>query len=995
MDTENCRSLTNYTIILFILLLAACLLASYCSTISVRADTASFTRVYGTVFDSRTDLPLPDAYVIFTRSGSRGGSTVIAEVNTDPLGRYEAWIEPNRLYEVYVYHKLTSSVLDYVPARQRISLENVLLNVSFALLPGASIHLVGDLSFLGDEPLQTIFIVTDQSGILHETDSITEYTLDTNRVLNLDYGTIVVPSDTPIKVRVDLTYKKNELHLDIEMEGNCLNLDEGAEYTVDLRKLVVGRGVDYAQSLFQHLQNMMEEAKVTGFYLSYEGIRLERAENLVEHAQSSLLESNYDQAHADSHEAYLICEDLENSLLDMYENASSSVFFITPFLAITAVSLAFVLSESGWRRLTQSLIFYTILFGLLYLLYPGYNALQIQIYSLWANPFLSVLVPSVLVTVSFIAAYFVVLKFPHIREETSVEGLRPLSAIIAAFALAARNLVRRRFRTLLTSALITTSVFAFILLTSFAFEYGLHIQQQPGQAPSEGFLLQKTSVEESQPFAPIEAKILQWLKEQPQAVSVVPMIENTPKLGVNGPPAPLTTLYAYASDLNLDISAVMGVFPNLEARVTNMDTIIVRGRFLSDLDTDGILISEKAAKELYVEPNDALTLYGRTFNVTGIFDSQKLDALKDLDGLPLSPQYAVMEVAPMMPPMYTFYYVPGDDIVIMHGETAQQLPEMVISRVNVQTRAVEEIEDFTRLAVLIWSEAETFTYVDGKIYHLSIGPHNIETGFMSSTVPLFMVVLNVAVTMMGAVYERKREATTMSCVGLNPFHITAVFIAEALVMGILAGSLGYVLGLMGYRIIAVYSVSLLVKQKVEAVWGILALCFSIAAGALGSALPSWKASLITTPSLLRKFAITSEEKPQTPSEPWRLNMPMKIQRKDLPGFFDFMQEQFQRYISYSMETVENLKMFRPGADGPSMFRLGFTYKYTDKNVVTENKLYALESGLPNWYDIQLESITRHSIHEGRSTRDEWDIHKTAEFIRHIILLYTSSNLGTS
>ena len=238
--------------------------------------------------------------------------------------------------------------------------------------------------------------------------------------------------------------------------------------------------------------------------------------------------------------------------------------------------------------------------------------------------------------------------------------------------------------------------------------------------------------------------------------------------------------------------------------------------------------------------------------------------------------------------------------------------------------------------------------------------------------------------MWGAIYERKREVAIMSYVGLNPFHVTAVVVAEALVMGIVAGSLGYILGLMSYHFMSLLGLSLVVKQKVEAVWGILALCFSIVAGVIGSALPAYKASIITAPSMLRKFEITSEEKPKTSTEPWRLNMPIRIRKQDLPDFFNFIDEQLQRYNTYSAEKIDNLKLLRGKADDPLSFNISFTYIFTEDNTITNNHLYPIKDSIPNQYSIQLASKTRLST---LTARDEADVHRTAKFIRNFIFQY--------
>jgi ABC-type lipoprotein release transport system permease subunit len=152
------------------------------------------------------------------------------------------------------------------------------------------------------------------------------------------------------------------------------------------------------------------------------------------------------------------------------------------------------------------------------------------------------------------------------------------------------------------------SVFAFITLTSFSYEYGFNVQPQSGSPPSQGFLLRKPLLNNALPFETIETDILHWLEENSEAALVAPMIQNTPKIGINSPPLSITAIYAPNLGLSFNISGMMGIFPDLEAKVTKIESIIINGRFLSDKDVNGILISEKAGQELQVEPNDTLKL---------------------------------------------------------------------------------------------------------------------------------------------------------------------------------------------------------------------------------------------------------------------------------------------------------------------------------------------------------------------------------------------------
>jgi len=977
---------------LFLFFIVFCFIVLPSFVNSAQAQAPDFTRVYGKVFDSKGQ-PIPDAYVIFWND--RTGNMVKTSTNTS--GCYDVRVVGLGSHEVYAFcNNESTSGFDFVPAFREVYLTRTDLNISFELLPGASINVTTDLQDLRSvefarAPTTVDFSVVDQFGLLDRSDSVTEYggSFRINEILNLTNRTVVVPSGMPVKIEVKLYYSSfDSVRLTIDDEGGYLNLTQGSQITVDLQPLLSMANFDYVQARLQSIQAMIDEVVEAGFYASYEIKRLSRAEDLVSSAHSALTEGDHDYAYANLHEALLIIEDVERGLPSTYVDASQSVLFITPFLGFTAVAVASILFDGMHRRLIMSVALYGVLLGLLYFLYPGYITLQKTAYNPWAaTAFEDVFVP-LLMGASFLAAFFVIHVLPRaFREKTSMERLKLMSALTAAFSVAARNLRRRRLRALLTSAFMLASVFAFVVLTSISFEQGFFIKPHHGQAPTEGFLVRKRPIGEFTPFMPIEPTVPQWLRNRSESTLVVPKIENTPQVGDNAPPPPLADLYAPDSSSSFAISGVLGVYPSLEFKVTKMDAIVTQGKFFSDGDLDGILISEEAAETLQVEVDTTLKFYNRSFIVTGIFNSEKLGELKDLDGAPLVPQQIIMTKT-SVGPLPVLEYVPNERVVIVHGETAKNLNSyMVISRIDVQTTSSADTLDLARLTVLVWPDVQAFASSTGKIQHLFIGSAYVVKGFAEGMVPLILVVLNVGVMMLGAVYERKREAFIMSTVGLNPFHISAVFVAEALTLSVVAGSLGYLLGLVGYRFLAVFAVSVGVKQKVEAFWGILALSFSIVAAVVGSALPASKAPLVATPSLLRKWKIKIEEKPREAKEPWVLEIPLRIRREDLEEFFSFLEKRLERYTSNVVERVENLRISRKAKAEP---RLSFTYINTEKGVITDNELIPVKNDISGPYTFKLiiqSQIYKMRFHLGKA-HDEAHIRQTATFVRHLILGYS-------
>ena len=75
----------------------------------------------------------------------------------------------------------------------------------------------------------------------------------------------------------------------------------------------------------------------------------------------------------------------------------------------------------------------------------------------------------------------------------------------------------------------------------------------------------------------------------------------------------------------------------------------------------------------------------------------------------------------------------------------------------------------------------------------SVGVASV-SGWGSLIVPLLIAGLIVFNTMLGAVYERTQEIGTFNAVGLAPGHVSGLFMAEAVALGVIGTVAGYLLG---------------------------------------------------------------------------------------------------------------------------------------------------------------------------------------------------------
>jgi len=967
----------------------------------VCAEAAQRTRVYGYVLDFETHQPIPNAritalngYISSFRFSDLANTdiqqNVVAETNSS--GFFETYVESFKQYTFFAFHDSKSTPgLDHVPAYKELAVQGSPCYIFFSLLPGASIDFTEDPFFSFDESLFSLRVV-DEEGLLEITGSWMQR-LEFRS--GIGRRTIAVPANTKIKVEIEVFrvigygFRGRNLertaNFSIPLSGGYFELEQGGQVAINLRESRLE--VEAQTSLQKTLHDARYMAEEIGVLSSYERSRIDRAEDLVRKAQASISSGDYVSAQADLYEAYVVLKDVQRSLSELFQNSVLSIYFITPFIGVTSSALGAIFFKDRRRRTFASLATYALLVAALFFAFPGYALVQNPSYNPLAGTLLESYVIPLLVIVSFLLG-FALINSPYTYGEISDRrGTSLRSAIVTTFSLAADNLKRRKLRTLLTMVFMFMAVLAFIIATSYSHEEGFVVEQKPGVPPSEGiFVFQQAVNRNVMPFGPLETSIIQWISRQPEVLSVIPLMENVPQIGT--PPPPIGFISNADKSLNYTISGVLGIIPSLEAQTTKLNQIVSpngeTGRFLNDADSNGILISQEASSALHVGINDTVKFLGKDFIVIGIFDSEKLSETKDLNGEPIIPR-KVRVVESQGGPVYLTERVAPEQVVIVLSESASELPlNAVVSRVNVLTNKSEDILPLARALVLIFPRVETYASVEGEIKHLYVGYYQVIRGFTESTVLLILMILNVGAMMLNVVYERRREVVIMSTIGLNPSQITAIFACEALVMAFIAGSLGYLLGLTSYALFSFLPSPPVLKYKVEASWSILALCFSIFASLLGSIIPASKASILATPSLLKRFIVTSKERAQV--DVWTLDIPIKLKQRDVKEFFNFVEDRLRAFSDpiRQEERADNI-VRRKSSQDPSSEIIRFVYKYDVNKIITENELFSVKDPTSDELFVKLSSkslLPRTVISKEASAR------QTASFVRRIILEYT-------
>jgi hypothetical protein len=242
-------------------------------------------------------------------------------------------------------------------------------------------------------------------------------------------------------------------------------------------------------------------------------------------------------------------------------------------------------------------------------------------------------------------------------------------------------------------------------------------------------------------------------------------------------------------------------------------------------------------------------------------------------------------------------------------------------------------------------------------------------------IPWIIIILNVVNSTLSAIFERRKELGILSALGLNPTHITSLFLAESLIVAISAGGIGYLLGLGWYRIGSLLSFTLEVRQKVSAAWCLGALSISITAVLTGTIL-GIRNSIHFIPSSLKKWKI--ERRDSQTREPWTSLIPIRIPLDEIDSFF--------RHVSRRLERMNDeysgFNRIRSLKDTETLVRgISFTHfvKSGVGSMITRNKLTTVEIRYEAFYQLNL-------ITEGSAERS-W-VQKTAGIIRKISLEYS-------
>lgn len=599
----------------------------------------------------------------------------------------------------------------------------------------------------------------------------------------------------------------------------------------------------------------------------------------IQRATEALKAEDYDLFRRLSLKAFSI----ENSAYQSVRGVFFDVINTTIFFFVTLIPFSMLVerllfkSELGLRRaiaVVGIFVFFTLI---LFFLHPGFR-LAANVYMILLGFVIVVLTMPVLIivvsdAVGYISKFRVKAVGKHFTE------ISRLGAALMAFGTGIENMRRRRLRTGLTFVTVVIITLALVSFTSTSTFTIIRIPSYAGKTMYNGLLIERTAGSGN---LPLGDQLQNYVTNEYGADAITASRAWIYPSQTYGLESPSISLYNVSYNVPVQVSAIMGMMPE-ENNITgigdpdNPNYILISGRWFNQTDYYSCILSDVRADLLRVSVGDVVFARGFKLTVIGIFNASRdvFDQLIQLDEESITPVFVqrIHETpsAVMMVPFRLARWGGMASFITAASGTYQTVMKF---------ENTDKIVDSAKDIANHFSGVDIFAGRDGTIWRFKkFGAFMIE-GWTLLTIPAIIAVFTIFSVMLGGVYERKKEVSTYSALGLSPMHVALMFLAESVTYSVLAAVVGYTLG------ITVVSLLPGLQPNYSASYVLLAVGFSMLAIMASTLYPARQAARLVTPSLARKWELTTKPK----GDEWVIPMPFAATEKEAQAVLVFVSE---------------------------------------------------------------------------------------------------------
>ena len=497
-----------------------------------------------------------------------------------------------------------------------------------------------------------------------------------------------------------------------------------------------------------------------------------------------------------------------------------------------------------------------------------------------------------------------------------------------AMVIGVNNMKRRRIRTTLTTATIVLVTFTMLAFSSVSKKMAPTVIPKSDDAPYTGLFYQwpgnlrmdedSRKVFEDMFAAEGQSIVRRWLLAEP---------------GVAKPSYPM--MLSTRSGKSARILAGLGLTVKENGFLAPIP-LLPGGRFFSADDALEAILPSGVSEALDIDPKQVgkvmVDFRGLRLKVVGLLDDERFRYIKDLNGkalLPILPDEKQegqggggeeMEVGQeddsgvAYVDMAQLILLPSDLAKYMGGEpfSISVKFEKDISMWSIMNRVLRITN-----AKFYLGSLESFAVGDeGKIKN-SAGVYYIGSNYTTSIgglsrliVPLIIAGTIILNTMLGSVYERRREIAIYNAVGLNPTHIAIFFLAEAFVYGVIGSVSGYLIGQLLAIGLREFDLVGDVNVNFSSLIVIYVIFFTIGLVLLSTLYPAHVATQTAVPSGKRKWSL-----PEHDGQTMEVAFPFIYHPNLTSGVMVYLVEYFNRFTEASMgEQIAGLESKSTGED---------------------------------------------------------------------------------
>ncbi|MHA2364939.1 MAG: M28 family peptidase [Candidatus Hodarchaeales archaeon] len=608
----------------------------------------------------------------------------------------------------------------------------------------------------------------------------------------------------------------------------------------------------------------------------------QKASKLVITAQ--LLRSNHEYS-----QSLVTIKQVQTSAYDAFSRArgvitdgtSSTIFFaiiLLPFsFALTALLFNF---DSGMKKIISTCIIYGSFLGFFYIVHPGLH--------LSSN--ISMIIIGVIATIFVFPALYMIysegydfLKGLRVKMiGTHFADTSRTSSILVAMTTGIARMKKRKGRTLIALSGIILITLSLTLFTSASTQVSVFSKGSKAPTPYNGVLFRTKDWN-----APLSEEMLENLGIQFGNDTIISSHWWLYPFGTgqNGYVNVLNT----NTNIGWEGSAILGVTIE-EIQFHPIESTLALGSWFNDPQGMDCILPQNAATDMGININDTVIWAGSEFTVIGIVDNDLFDDLKDFDNEGITPKNN-HATSPNV-------HIGADQVLILPSETAKTFGASLFTiSILANQETSEAIAESISTTYGRFVEVRVGFNEEVAIYKRSL--KSIGRGFVEIGLPLAIAILLMVNTSISTVYESKKEINTFTSLGLAPFHIAGLFLAEFLVYAVLGSVIGYLAGItiaVTMSMLGLFPESLAINYSSGSV--VNALGFGMVGILLATIYPLNISAKMSVPSVKRTWELAT-----TPDEEgkWTIHLPfVATTEQEAVGIIEFLREFIAIYESDSV-----------------------------------------------------------------------------------------------